>query len=78
MKSSATGALAFGRAGLKAETIPLPARIFCIADVYDALTSNQPYWSAGTKEETLEYIAELLGKHFAPRIVEVFLKPVAE
>ncbi len=34
--------------GLKGERIPLPARIFAVADVYDALLSNRPYrraWS---------------------------------
>jgi PAS domain S-box-containing protein len=59
--------------GLKGELIPLSARIFAVADVWDALTSNRPYRNAWTKEKALEYIQENSGKHFDPQVVEVFL-----
>ncbi len=36
--------------GLKGNDIPLPACIFAVADVYDALTSNRPYCKAWSKE----------------------------
>ncbi len=62
--------------GLKAETIPLAARIFCIVDVYDALTSNRPYRGAWSERRALDHIAEQSGKHFDPRVVEAFLKLV--
>jgi HD-GYP domain-containing protein (c-di-GMP phosphodiesterase class II) len=64
--------------GLQEEQIPLSARIFCIADVYDALTSNRPYRSAWPKEKVLHHIQELSGTHFEPRVVEAFLKMVGE
>lgn len=57
---------------LKGEEIPLAARIFAVADVYDALTSNRPYRKAWTKAEALQYIREQSGKHFDPTIVDAF------
>ncbi|GAB4467590.1 MAG: hypothetical protein Kow0070_30890 [Anaerolineales bacterium] len=60
--------------GLKGEEIPLAARIFAVADVFDALTSDRPYRAAWSKEKTLEYIREQAGKHFDPQVVSVFLR----
>lgn len=58
--------------GLKGEEIPLAARIFAIVDVWDALTSNRPYRVAWPEERVLQHIRSLSGKHFDPRIVEIF------
>lgn len=58
--------------GLKGEEIPLAARIFAIADVYDALTSDRPYRTAWTEEQTLSYLRAQSGKYFDPQVVEVF------
>jgi putative two-component system response regulator len=60
--------------GLKGEDIPLSARIFAIADVWDALTSDRPYRPAWDKQKTLNYINEQSGRHFDPHIVELFNK----
>ncbi len=60
--------------GLKGEDIPLPARIFAIVDVWDALTSDRPYRKAWTQERTLEHIRSQSGSHFDPTIVEAFFK----
>jgi len=59
--------------GLKGEEIPLAARIFSIVDVFDALTSDRPYRKAWPKERAIEYLREQSGKHFDPRLAEVFL-----
>ncbi len=59
--------------GLKGEQIPLPARIFAVVDVWDALTSDRPYREAWEKERVLEYIREQSGTHFDPAVVEEFL-----
>ncbi|MBI3536306.1 MAG: HD domain-containing protein [Chloroflexi bacterium] len=59
---------------LQGEAIPLSARLFALADVYDALTSDRPYHAAWTKDKTLEHIKTLSGSHFEPRAVEVFLQ----
>lgn len=59
--------------GLKAEQIPLAARIFAVVDVFDALTSDRPYRKAWTKEKALQYILDERGKSFDPRVVDVFM-----
>jgi putative nucleotidyltransferase with HDIG domain len=59
--------------GLKGEEIPLPARIFAVVDVFDALTSDRPYREAWSRERALEYIREQTGKHFDPKVAETFL-----
>ncbi|MBN1537254.1 MAG: PAS domain S-box protein [Anaerolineales bacterium] len=60
--------------GLKGEQIPLPARIFALADVWDALRSDRPYRPAWTNDEALKYIREQSGIHFDPEVVKAFLK----
>ena len=60
--------------GLKGEQIPLAARIFAIVDVWDAVTSDRPYRKAWSKPDALQYIREHSGKHFDPKVVEIFLK----
>jgi putative two-component system response regulator len=58
--------------GLKGEDIPLPARLFAVVDVWDALTSDRPYRPAWSAEKALAYIREQSGKHFDPEIVDLF------
>ncbi len=60
--------------GLKGEEIPLAARIFAVADVWDALSYDRPYRKSWPGEKVREYIREQSGKHFDPRIVDIFLK----
>lgn len=60
--------------GLQGEQIPLAARIFAVADVYDALTSDRPYRAAWTREKARVYIGEQAGRHFDPRVVDAFLR----
>jgi putative nucleotidyltransferase with HDIG domain len=59
--------------GLKGEHIPLPARIFAVVDVWDALNSDRSYRDAWPREKVYEHIREQAGKHFDPKVVEVFL-----
>src|SRR5215211_2116143 len=59
--------------GLRQEDIPFSARLFAVADVYDALTSNRPYRIAWPKWDAVEYIEAQAGTHFDPRIVPEFL-----
>ena len=59
--------------GLKGEAIPLSARIFAVADNFDALTSNRPYRDAWPVKKALDYIRKQSGKMFDPRVVEIFL-----
>ncbi len=60
--------------GLKGEQIPLPARIFAVVDVWDALLSDRPYRKAWPKEEVIKYFHEQAGQQFDPKIVERFLE----
>jgi HD-GYP domain-containing protein (c-di-GMP phosphodiesterase class II) len=60
--------------GLAGEQIPLAARIVAIADVYDALSSKRVYKSPLGHQECVSTIAAEAGKHFDPRLVEVFLE----
>jgi HD-GYP domain-containing protein (c-di-GMP phosphodiesterase class II) len=59
--------------GLKGEQIPLVARIFAIADVWDALRSNRPYRQAWPEDRVREHMRSLSGSHFDPGVLQVFL-----
>ena len=59
--------------GLKGEAIPLQGRIMAIADVYDALLSVRPYKEAFAQEESMKYIKDNAGKHFDPKLTELFV-----
>ncbi len=58
--------------GLKAERIPLAARIVAIADVYDALTSSRVYREPWPEEKVLDIIRSGAGRQFDPELVEAF------
>ncbi|RTL28594.1 MAG: response regulator [Burkholderiales bacterium] len=60
-------------AGLKAEGIPIEARIVTVADVFDALTTERPYKKAWTVEAALDVLHKDAGKHFDPKLVELFM-----
>ncbi|WPB57862.1 two-component system response regulator [Xylophilus sp. GOD-11R] len=60
--------------GLAGEAIPLVGRIVAIADVFDALTSERPYKHAWPIEKAVELLREQAGKHFDPRLVQIFLE----
>ena len=64
--------------GLKGEQIPLAARIFCVVDVWDAITSNRVYRPAWPMERARQYIAQNAGVQFDPKVVEMFFKVVDE
>jgi HD-GYP domain-containing protein (c-di-GMP phosphodiesterase class II) len=58
--------------GLKGEEIPLSARIFSIVDVFDALTSERPYKSAFSLDESVEILQKGKGSQFDPKLLELF------
>ena len=59
--------------GLKADEIPIAARLFAVIDVYDALTSDRPYRSAWSDQAAIYYIDEQAGKLFDLKITNTFL-----
>jgi HD-GYP domain-containing protein (c-di-GMP phosphodiesterase class II) len=62
--------------GLKGEQIPLPARIFSVIDIWDALLSDRPYRKAWTRERVVAYIQEVAGTILDPSIVKIFLRMI--
>ncbi len=58
--------------GLKGMDIPFVARIFAVADVFDALTSKRPYKEAWSFEHAIQTIRSEAGIHFDPDIVAAF------
>jgi HD-GYP domain-containing protein (c-di-GMP phosphodiesterase class II) len=61
---------------LEGERIPLPARIFMLADVYDSMTSDQPYRDALPVDVVIEHIEAGGGTQFDPELVNAFLSLV--
>ena len=59
--------------GLKAEEIPEIARIICIADAYDAMTSNRVYRKRLSDKDVIAELKRCSGSQFDPRIVEAFV-----
>lgn len=58
--------------GLKGTDIPLVARILCIADMYDAMTTDRSYRSAHSKSDALVLMAQQAGRMLDPELLEVF------
>jgi len=59
--------------GLSGEEISLFARILCIADCYDAMTSNRVYRKRLSDETVLEELRKNAGTQFDPELVEAFI-----
>lgn len=57
---------------LSGTEIPIEARIFAVADVFDALCSKRPYKDSIEFSEAMDYIKTQSGKHFDPSVVSVF------
>ncbi|PIQ83730.1 MAG: hypothetical protein COV75_05975 [Candidatus Omnitrophica bacterium CG11_big_fil_rev_8_21_14_0_20_63_9] len=64
--------------GLKAEDIPLGARILSVADTYDAMVTDRPYRKRLTIEDAKVELKKLAGVQYDPTVVDAFLKIVAE
>jgi PAS domain S-box-containing protein/putative nucleotidyltransferase with HDIG domain len=64
--------------GLKEKEIPVAARIFAVADVWDALTSDRPYRKALTREVALQYIQENSGILFDPEVTPIFVEIIRQ
>ena len=58
--------------GLSGEGIPVAARVLCVADVFDALTTTRSYRSAFTPEAALEIMQGDTGHIFDPKLFEIF------
>jgi putative nucleotidyltransferase with HDIG domain len=63
---------------LKGEDIPLTARILCVADVYDALTTARSYRAAMSSEEALQIMANEAGKVVDPKLFAIFRELIGQ
>jgi response regulator RpfG family c-di-GMP phosphodiesterase len=59
--------------GLKEEEIPVGARILCVVDAYEAMTSDRPYRKALSTKQAINELKKWSGIQFDPTVVEVFL-----
>ena len=62
--------------GLEGERIPLFARIICIADSFDAMTTDRPYRRGLTLEQAIYELKKNASKQFDPILVETFIKMI--
>jgi putative nucleotidyltransferase with HDIG domain len=58
--------------GLKAEEIDICARIFSVADAFDAITSDRVYRQGRPYEAASQELDEWVGRQFDPKVVEAF------
>ena len=64
--------------GLKADAIPLVARIISVVDFYDATRCDRPYRKGMKREESLALLRSMMGNAFDPKVVEKFIAHVEE
>lgn len=60
--------------GIAGEDIPLDARIICLVDVFDAITSVRPYRDPMPLKKALSIIASDSGKMFDPMLTDLFIE----
>jgi HD-GYP domain-containing protein (c-di-GMP phosphodiesterase class II) len=60
--------------GIRGPEIPLAARIFAVADAYDAITSDRHYRRAASHASAVVEIERHSGTQFDPKVVEAFLR----
>ncbi|MEI6209039.1 MAG: HD-GYP domain-containing protein [Desulfuromonadales bacterium] len=65
-------------AGLRGKDIPINARIFAVADVFDALTSKRPYKEPFSFDVSVGILRDSKGTHFDPDITQLFLDNAAD
>ena len=64
--------------GLKGEMIPEEARIICVADCYDAMTSTRTYSNPRPQATVREEILKCKGTHFDPKIADIMIAMIDE
>jgi len=63
---------------LAGDGIPIGARIFAVADTFDAMTSDRPYRAALPYEASRQEILDWDGRQFDPQVVKAFLRITPE
>jgi len=60
--------------GLKAEQIPITARVISVVDCFDSVREDRPFRRGMTRDEAIALLLRGSGNHFDPRVVELFIK----
>jgi response regulator RpfG family c-di-GMP phosphodiesterase len=58
--------------GLAGDAIPEAARIICVVDAFDAMTTTRAYRASHTLEHAMEELSRCAGPQFDPKVVEAF------
>lgn len=64
--------------GCRGDALLLATRILCVADAYDAMTSDRPYRSGMSQQAAMQILLEGKGTQFDPEVVEAFVKALEE
>jgi putative nucleotidyltransferase with HDIG domain len=64
--------------GLKADQIPLGAKIISVADCFDALTTDRPYQRSKRPIDALQTMRHMVGRNLCPELTRVFSVDVRE
>lgn len=64
--------------GLKADKIPLGARIISVVDCFDAITTDRPYQKRKNRRQAFRILRQLSGSSLDPFLVEAFIEEVEE
>ena len=60
--------------GLKAEQIPITARIISVVDCFDSVREDRPFRRGMTRDEAIAFLLRGSGTHFDPNVVGLFIK----
>jgi two-component system cell cycle response regulator len=63
--------------GLRADEIPLGARIVAVCDAFDAMTTDRPYREAVSETDAIAELRRCAGTQFDPMVVEAFCRVIA-
>lgn len=64
--------------GIVGENIPLCARIICVADSYDAMSSTRSYRKHLSQEETIHELEINSNKQFDPKVIPVIISMITD
>lgn len=62
--------------GIKGEAIPVLGRVICIADSFDAMTTDRPYRKGLSLEQAIYELKKSAGTQFDPELVDIFIELV--